>query len=302
MGAPSRKYVDLIFKTSGKYGNWDPSQKVEVGDWGEIDKTTGAFIREGNIFKDPDYSAPLSDTQDTELVKMGGSEGMSSYQNLNANTKSIFASIFVPDMIRIASGVGTKFDKDLYSGVPTTGQLGVRVQSAWEFSPQNRSAVLTVLNAYSNYLEVGIVFPILRALRKLGGKAIVTEALHCPAYALFLSEKGKGGKASLALYASTSEAVMVANTSEASVGWKYASESGIWRAACALNETDVAYTPLYRVQKISRDSWFARSRGGPIPGPESTAEESGSEPYSPPWEELDEDGDEIPQRPISPAF
>ncbi|KAG8733256.1 hypothetical protein FRC11_007596 [Ceratobasidium sp. 423] len=272
MGAPSRKYVDLIFKTSGKYGNWDPSQKVEVGDWGEIDKITGAFVKEGNIFKDPDSGPLLSDTQDTHLVRTGGSE----------------------DMIRIASGVGTKFDKGLYTGVPTSVGLGVRVQSAWEFSSQNRSAVLTVVNAYSNYLEVGIVFPILRTLRRLEGKAIVTEALHCPAYALFMSEKGKGGKASLALYTGALDVGTVVSGG-ASVGWKYTSESGIWRADCALSGTDAAYTPLYKVKKISRGWWLARPRGGSIPEPAPTPEEPGSEVYSPPWEELDEDGDEIPQ-------
>jgi hypothetical protein len=57
-----RQYVDLLFRVSKKYANWDPEVKVEVGDWGRITtgqtglafwrRGRGTFLKEGNIYKD----------------------------------------------------------------------------------------------------------------------------------------------------------------------------------------------------------------------------------------------------------
>jgi hypothetical protein len=57
-----RKFVDLLFRASKKYANWDPEVVVEVGDWGRITtgktglafwrRGRGTFLKEGNIYKD----------------------------------------------------------------------------------------------------------------------------------------------------------------------------------------------------------------------------------------------------------
>ncbi|CAE6442153.1 unnamed protein product [Rhizoctonia solani] len=284
MGISSRKYVDLIFKASGKYGNWDPPHRVEVGDWGKINKETGNFVREGNIFRDPECSEVLSGITDGSMVKVGKPE----------------------DVLRITSGAQMELRNDLFTDVGGMGELGVRLHGAWEFTPRNRAALLTATDAYSNYLEVGVVFPKLRALRKLDGKAIVTEALHCPAYALLLTEKGKGGKASLSLHTGLSEVEAMAGVGS-KVGWKHTSESGFWRTAYGYNTTtdgsNADYTPLYRLEKVSR-GWLPLYRGGSGSGSTPTVEEPVREDYNPPWEDLDEDGDEIPleESPTSPDF
>ncbi|CAE6427588.1 unnamed protein product [Rhizoctonia solani] len=270
----SKKYTDLIFKASGKYGNWDPDHTIEVGDWGEVDRDTGKFIRQGNLFRDPECSTLLSDVADARLVKTGSPE----------------------DVLRITAGAKMKLNNDLYPEVGAMG-LGVRVSSSWEFTPQNRAAVLTATNAYSNYLKVEAVFPKLRNLRKLGGKAIVTKAVHCPAYALLLTEKGKGGKASLSLHTGTWDV-----GAGAGAKWKFTTESGFWRTACGyrtnLDGKDAVYTPLYKLEKIHR-GWWPRYRGAA-----PTMEELMRDDYNPPWDDLDENGDEIPPEdsPISPDF
>ncbi|KDN41727.1 hypothetical protein RSAG8_07258, partial [Rhizoctonia solani AG-8 WAC10335] len=284
MGISSKKYVDLIFKASGKYGNWDPPHTVEVGDWGQIDRDTGNFVREGNIFKDPDSSALLSDISDAPLIKTGNPE----------------------DVLRITAGAQMELKNDIYTEIGGMGELGVRVSGSWKFTPRNRAAVLTATDAYSNYLEVGVVFPKLRTLKKFEGKAIVTEALHSPAYALLLTEKGKGGNASLSLHTGLSELQATAGVG-ANVGWKSTSESGLWRTACGYRATldgkDAIYTPLYRLEKVSK-RWRVRYRGGPGPGSTPTVEEPIREDYNPPWDDLDSDGDEIPpaDSPTSPDF
>lgn len=57
-----RLFVDLIFRSSRKYPNWDPEVAVTVGDYGRITQGTrgiafwkkkrGTFLKEGNIYKD----------------------------------------------------------------------------------------------------------------------------------------------------------------------------------------------------------------------------------------------------------
>ena len=37
--------------STGKYGNWEPSVPHKLGDFGYIDKESGAFNCEGNIFE-----------------------------------------------------------------------------------------------------------------------------------------------------------------------------------------------------------------------------------------------------------
>ncbi|CAE7055985.1 unnamed protein product [Rhizoctonia solani] len=276
MGISSKKYVDLIFKASGKYGNWDPPHTVEVGDWGEIDRKTGNFVREGNIFRDPECSEFLANTPDAPLVKQGSPE----------------------DVLRVTAGAEMELKNDLYTEIGAMGTLGVRVSGSWKFNPRNRAAVLTAADACSHYLEVGYVFPKLRTVKKFRGKAIVTEALHCPAYALLLTEKGKGGNASLSLHTGLSEIQAGVGTN---VGWKSTSESGFWRTACGYRATtdgkDATYTPLYRLEKVPGTYWRPRYRGAPV-------EEPLREDYNPPWDELDEDGDEIAleDSPLSPDF
>lgn len=61
-----RLFVDLVFRSSNKYPNWDPEVPIEVGDYGRITQgkqpswwnfwakrtQAGVFLKEGNIFKE----------------------------------------------------------------------------------------------------------------------------------------------------------------------------------------------------------------------------------------------------------
>ncbi|CAE6502862.1 unnamed protein product, partial [Rhizoctonia solani] len=136
--------------------------RTKVGDWGVIERGTGCFIREGNIFEDTECKVLLSDIPDVQLVKTGNPE----------------------DVIRITANAEMELDGSLFSGIDATGEVGVRVHGAWKFTPRNRAAILTITNGYTHYLEIGTVFTKLQPVRKLQGKAIVTEALRCPAYAM----------------------------------------------------------------------------------------------------------------------
>ncbi|KAF9062534.1 hypothetical protein BDP27DRAFT_1482123 [Rhodocollybia butyracea] len=50
MKQASRKFIDLIQQTSSKFANWDPPHRIEVGDYGKIDRETGKLEKAGNIY------------------------------------------------------------------------------------------------------------------------------------------------------------------------------------------------------------------------------------------------------------
>ncbi|KAJ6629834.1 hypothetical protein B0H10DRAFT_2208392 [Mycena sp. CBHHK59/15] len=57
----SRKYTDLIQTVSSKWANWDPPHPVKVGDYGTLDKETGQFERDGNIYEDASTATLAAD-------------------------------------------------------------------------------------------------------------------------------------------------------------------------------------------------------------------------------------------------
>ncbi|KAH8103697.1 hypothetical protein DFH11DRAFT_1734619 [Phellopilus nigrolimitatus] len=52
----SRKFVDLIRRSSSWWANWNPSIQITAGDYGEIDFKSGQFMKEGNIYTSSDKS------------------------------------------------------------------------------------------------------------------------------------------------------------------------------------------------------------------------------------------------------
>lgn len=46
-----RKYVQWINKTSGYHASFEPEKVIRLGDFGHVDKKTGQFISEGNLFE-----------------------------------------------------------------------------------------------------------------------------------------------------------------------------------------------------------------------------------------------------------
>ncbi|KAL5531136.1 hypothetical protein ACEPAG_4012 [Sanghuangporus baumii] len=48
----SRKFIDLINLVACKWTNWDPAIPVEPGACGAVDRETGEFQKEGNIFRE----------------------------------------------------------------------------------------------------------------------------------------------------------------------------------------------------------------------------------------------------------
>lgn len=69
----SRKFVDLINRATSQYVNWDSSitcevsapakplfsylpSATQVGDYGTLDRTSGEFVKEGNIYREEAFA------------------------------------------------------------------------------------------------------------------------------------------------------------------------------------------------------------------------------------------------------
>lgn len=56
-----RLFVELIFHASAMYAN-PPSSRLELGDYGEMNKKTGEFIKSGNILQEyPELQSRLGE-------------------------------------------------------------------------------------------------------------------------------------------------------------------------------------------------------------------------------------------------
>lgn len=149
-----------------------------------------------------------------------------------------------------------------------TGEIGLKAEGAWKFSPQNRGATVTASDVTTTYMEPGVVLPKLARIPKLKDKAVVTEVMNCPAYAFLLTQKGVGGEASLVLQTQLAEVGGVVGNK---IGgqWKYMSTSGVWRTAYGyrVNEKtqeNATYTLFFVLQTTTRKRRWGY-RGGSAP-------------------------------------
>ncbi len=55
----SREYYDMVRERTGDHANINPSAEIGLGAYGEIDKDTGGWRTEGNIFGLPELKEML---------------------------------------------------------------------------------------------------------------------------------------------------------------------------------------------------------------------------------------------------
>lgn len=81
----SRLYVHLMWKASSRYACFTPST-LQLGDYGHIDRLSGEFIREGNVFTlFPELKVELENSRETpeEFRIFKGSYRTRSYKDLD---------------------------------------------------------------------------------------------------------------------------------------------------------------------------------------------------------------------------
>jgi hypothetical protein len=64
-----KKYVQWISNQSGLHPSFEPSVPVQIGDYGSVDKKTGEFLSEGNIFDKKGGKLSLAEMLGIEIVE-----------------------------------------------------------------------------------------------------------------------------------------------------------------------------------------------------------------------------------------
>jgi len=258
----SRLFIDLIHSASGKWANWDPSIPVEVGDYGNINKESGKFERIGSIY-------------DPVLEQYGVS--LQAFQPKLAPAEEHFVCTS-QDVRSLKFSAG--------AGVQLAGQADGSIDGQWQFG-RNRGALLIISRPQIKHLPLEFPYEKLRNISVLSRKVIVMDVVICPAYALYLSQE-KNEMISLTLMATGP--VLPVPGMEANGGvaptWQFNKASGLFRAATG---SEYRFTPVFTL-KTNKPAAFTRVRDALQTDPPVGRDIL--EDASPPWQNLDNDGEE----------
>ncbi|KAG2749691.1 hypothetical protein P692DRAFT_20732431 [Suillus brevipes Sb2] len=265
----SRKFIDLIFQSSSKWANWDPPIPIKVGDYGTIDRKTGVLIVKGNIY---------DETFQESLTQQGLMINLSSCQPVKGAVEG--------DMIMSSIGVKTG-EISLTPQVSALDLASASINAEFQFQEGRRGAVLVMHKPQQEYIPQGRVLSIIHEARELKDKYIVSSTFTCPGFYLYLSNKS-GEKVKLALTANApvAAAIGVSAGGGASVDWWTDTQAALLRKAFD-QAGQYRYTPLFDLKR--RQHWFERTFRGVEEHP---TEDDMWPDCSPPWNPLDEDGNE----------
>ncbi|KAI0060413.1 hypothetical protein BV25DRAFT_957857 [Artomyces pyxidatus] len=256
----SRMYVDLIYGKTSKYANWDPAKRIQIGDYGIVDRETGAFEPEGNIYTDPAIKGELA-----EADKVIDGDPIQTYY--------------------VSTGRATSRQGHLEPEVSLPGVVEASIKGEWDFGNE-RGAALIMSNPRISSLPAPLLQR-LAALPVLKNKRIVTEMYTCPAFFMYLSGKKQDHlKIELRALAPIAAAAGVTAGGGVGVGWRKEYRDGVVQDAFH-PEGKYSYFPLFNLKKLREPSSRRES-----PEPESVANLLWVDAPVP-WDILDEDGNEF---------
>jgi hypothetical protein len=258
MKNPSRKFIDLIRATSSKWANWDPPNQIKVGDYGNVDKETGRFDKDGNIYTDP-VTAPLAAPHPPEVA--------------------------APENTLIVSSAGVK-RREFTTGaeVVIAGLADASIKGRWEFGSK-RGALLIMAKPRSSYIPNAFV-KLLIDIPALKDKSLVTEVVSCHAYSLHLSGADQD-IIDVALVGAAPISPGATVGAEIGTSWWTQNTSGLFRDACDRSGSCI-YTPLYNLKRLRRPGLLRRDSPAPDPKDDDLWVDTRE-----PWDPLDEDGEEV---------
>jgi hypothetical protein len=267
----SRKFIDLIFQSSSKWANWDPPMTIKVGEYGTIDRKTGVLRVEGNIY----------DETFQELLKQQGLTIDLSHPSCQPIKGAV-----EEDMIMSSIGVKSG-DISLTPQVSALNLASASIKAEFQFREGRRGAVLVMHKPQLEYIPQGKVLSVIHEARQLKDKYIVSSTFTCPGYYLYLSNKS-GEKVTLALTANAPLAAAIGASAGggASIDWRTDAQAAFLRKAFD-TAGQYRYTPLFDLKR--RQPWFERTFRGIDEHP---TEDDLWPDCPPPWNPLDEDGNE----------
>ncbi|KAG0703381.1 hypothetical protein DFH29DRAFT_998530 [Suillus ampliporus] len=263
---PQRKFVELIFRATAKYANWDPPSEILVGSYGKIDKDTGSFKAQGNIY---------SDTFKQHLIDAGIKPESDEHHAKDCPEESVFTT-WSKNVKRMELSVESQ------AGVP--GIATASIKGTWQVKKGTTGAVLLMEKPRMKHLTSDVLGK-LASIHLLQSMHLVTKVFYCPAYSLHLSDAG-GESFSIALIGSVPVVAPVGSLeAKATMSWWNDTQTGLTRYA---STTEHCFTPLYELLHVRHPRWRRSS-----PSPERTGEQLWVPPPLP-WATLREDGTDVP--------
>uniref|UniRef100_A0A8H7XTA0 Uncharacterized protein n=1 Tax=Psilocybe cubensis TaxID=181762 RepID=A0A8H7XTA0_PSICU len=263
----SRKFIDLIWQATAKWASWDPGYEIKVGDYGKIDKATGVFEKKGNIYVNTEI---FTDENVRKVV-------------LDNPPK------YAPrdDQYIATSSNVKRTELKLEPNVNVVGLAEAAIKGEWTFGSK-RGALLVMAQPRSVYIPHGMLLEHLVKVKALEDMHLVTEVFSCPAYSLYLSS-GNDDVVKLALLGSAPIPHVPGVSAGARVGIEWWSQftTGLFRHGREPQGED-SFTPLYMLKEIRKKGWFKRG----LPPPVYEGDDLSWEAIEPPWEHLDEEGNE----------
>ncbi|KAH8105747.1 hypothetical protein DFH11DRAFT_1518399 [Phellopilus nigrolimitatus] len=220
----SRKLIDLIRRSSSWWANWNPSIQITAGDYGEIDRESGQFKKEGNIYTSSDES--IADL--AEQFEPVSEVALDKYIIKSSNVKQC-----EPE---------SDFNADVagFANAPLKGQ--------WQFNHSRGALLIMHMPRITRVPDEFLAESLSRGLLK--GKTLVTHVYSCPAYALYLSNKSNK-TVSIALVADVPSIVAPSVSSGAGIGTKWVDDGTAGLLQKGYND-EAVFVPLYSIKKITK--------------------------------------------------
>jgi len=213
-----RKYIDLVKEASAKWPNWDPSRNLRPGDFGTVNKTTGDFVVEGNIYTHVDIAKTAEQYRPVQAAEI--------------------------DYFQIPSfevrGLDVKVDDKADTGLLLKGQ--------WRFNSK-RGAILLMhrprmTRVPDEFFNASLHLPILK------GKCLVYQVWNCPGFYMYLSNRSSE-QVTVSLRTRINPPAGPGANPEPPVTYQWSAEGSTGVRQYAYRP-DAVYTPLFCLKSIRK--------------------------------------------------
>ncbi|KAH9977251.1 hypothetical protein BGW80DRAFT_842263 [Lactifluus volemus] len=215
-----RKFVDLIKEADYRWPNWDPSNIILAGEFGTIDKKTGEWMTEGNIYTHPEIK-PLAD-QYPLVEKAEPDEYIHSYE------------------VR---------EKPVPAEVAANPAPGLVFTHQWQFNAR-RGAVVVMHSPRPSIVPKGFFKEALkRRFPALEGKSVIYKVYKSPGFFMYLSNK-TSEQVTISLHANLNRPTPGVNRPpQAPFIWSSQGTSGTCHS---VYRASGSYTPLFALKSARR--------------------------------------------------
>ncbi|KAH8115659.1 hypothetical protein DFH11DRAFT_1834576 [Phellopilus nigrolimitatus] len=256
----SRKFIDLIKRSSSWWANWDPSIQITAGDYGEIDTESGQFVKEGNIYTSSDKSVA----------------------DLAAQFEPVSEKALEKHVIKSMNAKERELGAD--NKVNVAGFEDASLKGQWQFNDSRGALLIMHMPRITRVPDEFLAKSLESGLLK--DKTLVTHVYSCPAYALYLSNKSKCNETvSVALVADVPSIAAPGASDGAGIGTKWVDDGIAGMLQKGYND-EAVFVPLYSIKKITKRRIRRESYDPNAPKGDFWAN------VEAPWGFLDDDGEE----------